>query len=88
MRGIWVTNLEDFSSKIKSGLEAVDWDSKRDIIRSLVKRIELNYEEVNIVFRIKELAINNASNNVGHNNLQYHCRRTSAQPSRAKVAHD
>ncbi len=83
-----VTNLEDFSSKIKSGLEAVDWDSKRDIIRSLVKRIELNYEEVNIVFRIKELAINNASNNVGHNNLQYHCRRTSAQPSRAKVAHD
>ncbi|MDE5058058.1 hypothetical protein OZD61_04690, partial [Wolbachia endosymbiont of Drosophila bocki] len=32
-----------------------DWLTKRDIIRTLVKRIEINFEDANIVFRVKEL---------------------------------
>ncbi|GFR26121.1 uncharacterized protein TNCT_439381 [Trichonephila clavata] len=37
-----VTNLEDFSSNITSNLDNADWITKRDIIRTLVKRIEIN----------------------------------------------
>ncbi|WP_341811287.1 recombinase family protein [Wolbachia endosymbiont (group A) of Oxytorus armatus] len=50
-----VTNLEGFSSSINSSLNNADWLTKRDIIRTLVKRIEINFEDVNIVFRVKEL---------------------------------
>ncbi|WP_265034479.1 MULTISPECIES: hypothetical protein [unclassified Wolbachia] len=50
-----VTNLEGFSSSINSSLDNADWLTKRDIIRTLVKRIEINFENVNIVFRVKEL---------------------------------
>lgn len=50
-----VTNLEDFILKIESKLEDLDWHVKRDIIRAVVKRVEISSENVNVVFRIKEL---------------------------------
>jgi site-specific DNA recombinase len=33
-------------------LETADWASQRDLIRALVKRVEVAPNEVNIVFRI------------------------------------
>ena len=51
-----VTNLEAFSTNIQSNLSDLDWITKRDIIRTLVKRIEINNDEVNVVLRIRELA--------------------------------
>ena len=50
-----VTNLENFSLSVESKLENIDWTTKRDIIRTLVKRIEINREDVNVVFRINNL---------------------------------
>jgi site-specific DNA recombinase len=50
-----VTNLEYFASNVESKLEDVDWLTKREIIRSVVKRVEIGFEEVNVVFRVKEL---------------------------------
>ncbi len=50
-----VTNLEEFSSSVNLSLDNADWLTKRDIIRTLVKRIEIDHEDVNIVFRVKEL---------------------------------
>lgn len=47
-----VTNLEEFFSNIKSKLDDLDWLTKRNVIRILVKRIEVDIEEVNIVFRV------------------------------------
>jgi site-specific DNA recombinase len=44
--------LEDFATKLHDGLEAADWASKRDLIRALVKRVEVARNEVNVVFRI------------------------------------
>ena len=44
--------LEDFAAKLHDGLEAADWASKRDLIRALVKRVEVARHEVNVVFRI------------------------------------
>ncbi len=69
-----VTNLEDFSSNITLNLDNADWLTKRDIIRTLVKRIEINLEDVNVVFRVKELPNSSGHNGEENKNLQ-HCRR-------------
>jgi site-specific DNA recombinase len=47
-----IGRLEDFATKLHDGLEAADWASKRDLIRALVKRVEVARNEVNVVFRI------------------------------------
>ena len=35
---------------------------KRDIIRMLVKRIEINQEEVTVIFRVNDLPVTNGPN--------------------------
>ena len=79
-----VTNVEDFATKVNSGLETADWSTKRDIIRTLVKRIEINNEEVNVVFRVKELSPISKDRTIGHDGAQYchggnHARRSTTQ---------
>jgi hypothetical protein len=47
-----VGRLEDFAAKIDTGLEDSDWLSKREMIRALVKRVEVTPDRVNVVFRV------------------------------------
>ena len=47
-----IGRLEDCAAKLRNGLEAADWASKRDLIRTLVKRVEVARDDVNIGFRI------------------------------------
>ena len=47
-----IGRLEDFAAKVQHGLAEADWTSKRDLIRALVKRVEVARDDVNIVFRI------------------------------------
>jgi site-specific DNA recombinase len=47
-----ITRLEEFAAKVKDGLAEADWPTKRELIRALVKRVEIGKEEVNVVFRV------------------------------------
>src|SRR6266571_5406223 len=47
-----IGRLEDFAAKVQHGLAEADWTSKRDLIRALVKRVEVARDDVNIGFRI------------------------------------
>ncbi len=47
-----ITHLEEFSSKVKDGLEEADWLTKRELIRTLVKQVNVGKEDVTIVFRV------------------------------------
>jgi site-specific DNA recombinase len=47
--------LEGFAERIRDGLDTADWHTRRELIRTLVKRVEIDQEEVNIVFRIGSL---------------------------------
>jgi site-specific DNA recombinase len=47
-----IGHLEDFSAKVKSGVQKADWLSRRDLIRGLVKRVEVDRQQVKIVFRV------------------------------------
>ena len=49
-----VTNLGNFTHGVNTTLNDLDWLGKRDIIRKLVKRIEINDEEINIVYKINK----------------------------------
>src|SRR5439155_836129 len=47
-----IGRLEDFATKIHAGLDEADWLRKREMIRALVKRVEVTQDQVNVVFRI------------------------------------
>ena len=47
-----IGRLEDFATQVQHGLAEADWGRKRDLIRALVKRVEVARDDVNIVFRI------------------------------------
>jgi len=44
--------LKEFNSRVRTGLEEAGWEVKRDIIRALVKQVEVAREQVNVVFRV------------------------------------
>jgi len=44
--------LEDFAEQIAEGLNKPDWTTKREIIRALVKRVEIGEHEIQVVYRI------------------------------------
>lgn len=47
-----IGRLEDFASRVHGGLESLDWDGTREIIRTMVRRIEIDKDRVEIVFRV------------------------------------
>lgn len=51
-----INRLEDFATQVKAGLEQLDWQQQREIIRTLVKRVEIDQDQVNVVFRVEPLS--------------------------------
>src|SRR5205807_9973485 len=47
--------LDEFAARIKTGLHEADWLTRREIIRALVKRVEIDQEQVRVVFRVNPL---------------------------------
>ena len=66
--------LEEFTSRVNEGLHAADWSTRREIIRALVKRVEIDQEQVRVVFRVNP---NTSPSSPSDKNMQSlpHCRR-------------
>jgi site-specific DNA recombinase len=47
-----VSQLQDFSAKVRHGLEQLDWHGMRQIIHTVVRRIEIDHDSVEVVFRV------------------------------------
>jgi site-specific DNA recombinase len=47
-----VGQLETFAAQVRQGLEAADWSTCRELIRALVKRVDVESSQVNVVFRV------------------------------------
>jgi site-specific DNA recombinase len=54
--------LEDFAAKVSQGLDGLDWLSTREIIRALVRRIEIDHDSVEVVFRVPSPPIGGSPN--------------------------
>ena len=46
--------LEEFAARVHPGLETADWLHKRELIRALVKRVEVAHDLVHVVFRVDQ----------------------------------
>lgn len=69
--------IDDFAAKIGGRLENIDWDTKRQIIRALVRKVEIAQDEVNVVFRVASLPFELALSE-GENVLNCRGRESSA----------
>jgi site-specific DNA recombinase len=47
-----IGQLEEFVVKVQQNLASADWAMKREIIRALVRRVEIDKQEVTVVFRV------------------------------------
>jgi len=47
-----IGQLEEFARRVSDGLQGSDWLTRREIIRALVKRVEIEHQEVRIVYRV------------------------------------
>ena len=47
-----IGRLEEFSTRVKDGLAQLDWSGQRELIRTLVKRVEIDQTHVKVVFRV------------------------------------
>jgi site-specific DNA recombinase len=47
-----IGQLEEFVTKVQRNLATADWEMKREVIRALVRRVEIDKQEVTVVFRV------------------------------------
>ena len=47
-----IGQLEGFARRVKEGLHGADWATRREVIRALVKRVEVGEEEVRVVYKV------------------------------------
>ncbi|GHO81833.1 DNA recombinase [Ktedonobacter sp. SOSP1-85] len=48
--------LETFAAKVKDGLQNADFQTRREIIRALVKRVEVDEQQIRVVFRVSPVS--------------------------------
>jgi len=44
--------LEDFAERVQAGLTGASWQERREIIRALVKQVEVGRDEIRVVYRV------------------------------------
>ena len=72
-----IGQLEAFAKMVDSNLDQVDWSTKRQLIRTLVKQIEIGREAVKVVYRIDRLPFVQAPEGA----LLQHCLRRAQSGS-------
>jgi site-specific DNA recombinase len=90
-----VGRLEDFARQVRERVASVDWRLQRDLIRTLVKRVEIDREDVNVVLRVTPSPIDPGSHDPGGERVLQHrgrsdhptLRRPSLPRSDAPVRH-
>jgi len=50
-----INHLDEFANQLTDGIEKLSWSDKREVIRALVKRVEVGKEEVRVVYKIGQL---------------------------------
>ena len=68
-----VGRLEDFARQVRQRMAAVDWSMQRDLIRLLVKRVEVDREDVTVVLRVTPSPAGPGSPNPNAGHILHHC---------------
>ena len=70
-----VGRLEDFARQVRQRMAAVDWSMQRELIRLLVKRVEIDREDVTVVLRVTPTPTGPGSPNLDADHVLHHCGR-------------
>src|ERR1700732_1709807 len=49
---VGIGQLEEFARRVSQELQEPDWETRREVVRALVKRVEIDEQEVRIVYRV------------------------------------
>jgi site-specific DNA recombinase len=69
--------LEEFAVQVREGLAAADWSRRRELIRTLVKRIEIDEAAVEVVFRVPPAPFESGP----ERGILHHCQRCARAAS-------
>jgi site-specific DNA recombinase len=47
-----IGQLEEFAKRLSQGLQEPDWKTRREVVRALVKKVEVDEKEIRIVYRV------------------------------------
>jgi len=47
-----IDQLEKFAQRIRQGLHEADWNTRRDILRTLIKQVEVGTEAIRVVYKV------------------------------------
>lgn len=47
-----IGQVADFTASVRNRLDHLEWDTRQAILRALVKRVEIDHEQVQVVFRV------------------------------------
>jgi site-specific DNA recombinase len=47
-----IGQLEEFARRVSQGLEGPAWETRREVVRALVKKVEVDEQEIRIVYRV------------------------------------
>jgi site-specific DNA recombinase len=62
-----LSRLETFAAKGQDGLQQADFQTKRELIRALVKRVEVDTQQIRVVFRVSPTSLASSSEDVSPN---------------------
>jgi site-specific DNA recombinase len=60
-------HLETFAAKVHDGLHQADFQTRREIIRALVKRVEVDTQQIRVVFRVSPTSLPPSSDDASPN---------------------
>jgi site-specific DNA recombinase len=72
-----IGQLQNFSDRLRDGLDNADWTTRREIIRTLVKAVKIERDTVRIVYRINPRPF---ANGPERGRCVQHCRRFAVTP--------
>jgi site-specific DNA recombinase len=64
---LMLSRLETFAAKVKDGLQLADFQTRRELIRTLIKRVEVDAQHIRVVFRISPISLPAASTDASSN---------------------
>ena len=76
-----IGRLEDFARRVQDRVADADWDMRRELIRLLVKRVEIGCDDVNIVFRINPAPLPSNSGGPSDGGVLQDCGRLDHGPA-------
>jgi site-specific DNA recombinase len=76
-----VDQLESFAARVRDGLETADWDARREIMRALIRKVEIGEGAIRIEYKVGPLPFDRGPSGPS----SQHCGRGDDPPLRCTL---